>query len=192
MRPCSTASAHDVRHRRAGEEAQLSFGGKRPELGRTAPNANYFVVASYRQTPELNEYLKNLTFAPGRSSGVASRVSLEGKSFQIADVLADSDRSGSRAVFLPLVTKTLVRPHVGCRGKPEPSSDWPRLLNLTRLGGRLSALALLPATWQRRSRPKALHLSQPRLSRHRSEVHPPPHPNTLTAPHRAALISPLR
>src|SRR5215471_9864498 len=59
-------------------------------------------------TPQ-SEYLKNLTFARGRS-GVASQVSPEGKSVQIADGLADSDRSGPQAVFWPFATKTPVRP----------------------------------------------------------------------------------
>jgi hypothetical protein len=35
-----TASAHDVLHRRAGEEAQLSLSRKPPELGRMAPDVN--------------------------------------------------------------------------------------------------------------------------------------------------------
>ena len=56
----------------------------------TGKDASYYHVASYRHTPEFNEYLKNLTFAPGRS-GVVSRVLLEGKSVQIADVLADPE-----------------------------------------------------------------------------------------------------
>ena len=56
----------------------------------TGKDASYYVVASYRHTQEFNEYLKNLTFAPGRS-GVVSRVLLEGKSVQIADVLADPE-----------------------------------------------------------------------------------------------------
>src|SRR5262249_22540656 len=56
----------------------------------TGRDASYYVAASYRQTPEFNEYVKNLTFAPGRG-GVTSRVLLEGKSVQIADVLADPE-----------------------------------------------------------------------------------------------------
>ena len=56
----------------------------------TGKDASYYVVASYRHTQEFNEYLKNLTFAPGRS-GVVSRVLLKGKSIQIADVLADPE-----------------------------------------------------------------------------------------------------
>src|SRR5262249_51366242 len=63
----------------------------RGTIGRpTERDASYYVVASYRHTPEFNEYLKTLTFAPGRS-GVTRRALLEGKSVQIADVLADPE-----------------------------------------------------------------------------------------------------
>ena len=48
------------------------------------------MAASYHQTPQYTEYLKNLIFAPGRSS-VVPRVLLEGKSVQIPDVLADPE-----------------------------------------------------------------------------------------------------
>jgi GAF domain-containing protein len=48
------------------------------------------VAASYQQIPEYAAYLKNVMFAPGRSS-VVPRVLLEGKSVQIPDVLADPE-----------------------------------------------------------------------------------------------------
>src|SRR5262249_2941949 len=53
-------------------------------------DASYYVAASYHQTPRYAEYLKNLIFAPGRSS-VVPRVLLEGKSVQIPDVFADPE-----------------------------------------------------------------------------------------------------
>src|SRR5262245_24655291 len=51
---------------------------------------SFYSAASYGHTPEYNEYLKTLTFAPGRE-GVVGRVLLENKPVQIADVLADPD-----------------------------------------------------------------------------------------------------
>ena len=54
----------------------------------TGRDASFYVAASYRHTPEYDEYQKNLTFASGRS-GVFGRVLLENKSVQIPDVLAD-------------------------------------------------------------------------------------------------------
>src|SRR5215831_16027009 len=33
----------------------------------TGKDASFYVAASYRQTPEYDEYQKNLTFGPGRS-----------------------------------------------------------------------------------------------------------------------------
>ena len=51
---------------------------------------SFYSAASYGHTPEYNEYLRNLTFAPGRE-GVVGRVLLEHKPVQIADVLADPD-----------------------------------------------------------------------------------------------------
>jgi two-component system, NtrC family, sensor kinase len=50
---------------------------------------SFYSAASYGHTPEYNEYVKTLTFAPGRE-GVVGRVLLERKPVQIADVLADS------------------------------------------------------------------------------------------------------
>ena len=68
--------------------ARLCEADKGAILRPTGTDASYYVAASYRHTPEYAEYLKNLTFAPGRS-GVVGRVLLEGKSVQIPDVLAD-------------------------------------------------------------------------------------------------------
>ena len=56
----------------------------------TEKDGRYYVVASYRHTPEYREFQKNLTLAPGRSS-LVGRVLLEGKSVQIPDVLADPE-----------------------------------------------------------------------------------------------------
>ena len=51
---------------------------------------SFYSAASYGHTPEYNEHLRNITFAPGRE-GVVGRVLLERKPVQIADVLADPD-----------------------------------------------------------------------------------------------------
>ena len=50
----------------------------------------FYAVASFGFTHEYNEYLRTLTFAPGRE-GVVGRVLLERKPVQIADVLDDPD-----------------------------------------------------------------------------------------------------
>jgi GAF domain-containing protein len=50
----------------------------------------FYAVASFGFTHEYNEYLRTLTFAPGRE-GVVGRVLVERKPVQIADVLADPD-----------------------------------------------------------------------------------------------------
>ena len=51
---------------------------------------SFYSAASYGHTPEYNEYVRTLTFAPGRE-GVLGRVLLEHRPVQIADVLADPD-----------------------------------------------------------------------------------------------------
>ena len=51
---------------------------------------SFYSAASYGHTPEYNEHLRSITFAPGRE-GVVGRVLLERKPVQIADVLADPD-----------------------------------------------------------------------------------------------------
>ena len=49
-----------------------------------------YSAASFGYSAEYNEYLRTVTFAPGRE-GVVGRVLLEHKPVQIADVLADPD-----------------------------------------------------------------------------------------------------
>ena len=56
----------------------------------TGEGASYHSAASYGHTPEYDEYIKTLTFTPGRST-ISGRVLLAGKSVQIADVLADAE-----------------------------------------------------------------------------------------------------
>ena len=51
---------------------------------------SFYSAPSYGHTPEYNEYVRTLTFAPGRE-GVVGRVLLEHRPVQIADVLADPD-----------------------------------------------------------------------------------------------------
>ena len=51
---------------------------------------SFYSAASYGHTPEYNEYVRTLTFAPGRE-GVVGRVLLEHRPVPIADVLADPD-----------------------------------------------------------------------------------------------------
>jgi GAF domain-containing protein len=65
----------------------------------TEEGASYHSAASYGHTPEYNDYNKSLTFAPGRST-VSGRVLLEGKSVQIADVLADPEWAHPEAARL--------------------------------------------------------------------------------------------
>ena len=57
---------------------------------RPAGDASYYNAATFRHTPEFIERSKGQLFAPGRG-GVVGRVLLEGKSVQIADVLADPE-----------------------------------------------------------------------------------------------------
>jgi two-component system, NtrC family, sensor kinase len=59
-------------------------------INRPAGDASYYVAATFGHTPEFIESQKGQLFAPGRS-GVTSRVLLEGKSVQVADVLADPE-----------------------------------------------------------------------------------------------------
>ena len=70
--------------------ARLCEADKGVILRRSGNDASYYVAASYHQSPRYAKYLKNLIFAPGRSS-VVPRVLLEGKSVQISDVLADPE-----------------------------------------------------------------------------------------------------
>jgi GAF domain-containing protein len=50
----------------------------------------FYSAASYGHSAEYNEYLRTITFAPGRE-GVVGRVLLKREPVQIADVLADAD-----------------------------------------------------------------------------------------------------
>jgi GAF domain-containing protein len=70
--------------------AQLCGADKAQILRPTKDKHRFHASASYGYTPEYNEYLKTLTFAPGRE-GVVGRVLLERKPVQIADVLADPE-----------------------------------------------------------------------------------------------------
>jgi two-component system NtrC family sensor kinase len=73
------------------ESAARLCGADKAQILRPTKNAhNFYAAASYGHTPEYNEYLETLTFAPGRE-GVVGRVLLERKPVQIADVLADPD-----------------------------------------------------------------------------------------------------
>ena len=53
-------------------------------------NGEFVEVAGYGYSPELGEYFKGFVHVPGRGTAVG-RVLLEGKTVQIADVLADGD-----------------------------------------------------------------------------------------------------
>jgi GAF domain-containing protein len=86
----STFDLPKVLHTLLELAARLSEADKGVILRPTEKDASHYVAATYRHTPEFIEYLKHLTFSPGRS-GVVSRVLLEGKSVQIADVLADPE-----------------------------------------------------------------------------------------------------
>ncbi len=70
--------------------ARLSEADKAQILRPTGKDGRYYSAASYRHTPEFNEYVKTLLYAPGRG-GVGGRVLLEGKSVQISDVLTDPE-----------------------------------------------------------------------------------------------------
>ena len=70
--------------------ARLSEADKAQILRPTGKDARYYSAASYRHTPEFNEHVKTLIYAPGRG-GVGGRVLLEGKSVQVPDVLTDPE-----------------------------------------------------------------------------------------------------
>ncbi len=73
------------------ESAAKLCGADKAQILRPSKNArNFYAAASYGHTPEYNQYLETLTFAPGRE-GVVGRVLLERKPVQITDVLADPD-----------------------------------------------------------------------------------------------------
>ena len=62
----------------------------------TGEGASYYSAANYGYATEFDEYVKTLTFAPGRGS-VTGRILLEGKAVQIPDVLADPEYNLSEA-----------------------------------------------------------------------------------------------
>jgi GAF domain-containing protein len=70
--------------------ARLSRADKSQVLLPSETEHGFYAAASFGFTHEYNEYLRTLTFAPGRE-GVVGRVLLERKPVQIADVLADPD-----------------------------------------------------------------------------------------------------
>jgi two-component system, NtrC family, sensor kinase len=72
--------------------AMLCQADKARILRPTGKDASYYVQARTREpsTPEYDEHLRTLSFAPGRGS-VVGRVLLEGKSVHIQDVLADPE-----------------------------------------------------------------------------------------------------
>ncbi len=72
------------------ESAALLCGADKAQVLRPIDNQRFYAAASHGHTPEYNEYLRTLTFAPGRE-GVVGRVLLQGEPVQIADVLADPD-----------------------------------------------------------------------------------------------------
>ena len=72
------------------ESAARLCGADKAQILRPRDSQRFYAAASHGHTPEYNEYLSTLTFAPGRE-GVVGRVLLEGQPVQIADVLADPD-----------------------------------------------------------------------------------------------------
>ena len=70
--------------------ARLCEADKGVILRPSREKASYHSAASYGHSPEYIEYMKTLTFESGRG-GVSSRVLLEGRSVQIADVFADRE-----------------------------------------------------------------------------------------------------
>jgi PAS domain S-box-containing protein len=72
------------------ESAARLCGADKAQILRPRDGQRFYAAASHGHTPEYNEYLSTLTFAPGRE-GVVGRVLLEGQPVQIADVLADPD-----------------------------------------------------------------------------------------------------
>jgi GAF domain-containing protein len=70
--------------------ARLCEADKGVILRPSREKASYHSAASYGHSPEYIEYMRTMTFEPGRG-GVSSRVLLEGRSVQIADVFADPE-----------------------------------------------------------------------------------------------------
>src|SRR5207245_723970 len=73
------------------ESAARLCGADKAQILRPSTDAHsFYAAASYGHTAEYNDYLRTLTFTPGRE-GVVGRVLLERKPVQITDVLADPD-----------------------------------------------------------------------------------------------------
>lgn len=92
-------------------------------------DVGYYSAASYGFAREYIEYVRTITFPPGRQS-VVGRIQLEGKPVQISDVLADSEYTlreaqrlggyrthlgvpllrGGKLIGVILVSRTTVRP----------------------------------------------------------------------------------
>ena len=72
--------------------AMLCQADKARILRPSGKDASYYVQARTREpsTPEYDEHIRTLSFAPGRGS-VVGRVLLEGKSVHIQDVLSDPE-----------------------------------------------------------------------------------------------------
>src|SRR5262249_33101303 len=64
------------------ESAARLCGADKAQILRPSDNQRFFAAPSYGHTPEYNEYLSTLTFAPGRE-GVVGRVLLDSKPVQI-------------------------------------------------------------------------------------------------------------
>jgi signal transduction histidine kinase len=99
------------------------------QILRPTEDAGYYCAASYGFPPEYIEYVKTITFPPGRQT-VVGRIQIEGKPVQITDVLADPEYTlreaqrlggfrthlgvplllGGNLIGVILVSRTTVRP----------------------------------------------------------------------------------
>jgi PAS domain S-box-containing protein len=79
--------------------ARLSDADKGIILRPAEAEASYYAAASYRHTPEYDEYQRQQRYSPGRGS-IVGRVLLERQSVQIPDVLADSEYAYGEIVRL--------------------------------------------------------------------------------------------
>jgi GAF domain-containing protein len=79
--------------------ARLSDADKGIILRPAGTEGGYYAAASYRHTPEYNEYQKHLIYPQGRGS-LVGRVLLEGQSIQIPDVVVDSEYAYGEIVRL--------------------------------------------------------------------------------------------